>query len=123
MDRNQVINDFLTTLIAPVVKEAVREELARHAHLSDNQNLEDEFLNAKESAEFIGDALQTFYGRTSKGEISTYGSGKRIFCKKSELMAWKEKQRTKPKEAVEQEVDSYLVSKRRTKQQKPSKSR
>lgn len=47
-----------------------------------------EFLNAKKSAAFIGDAMPTFYKRISKGEIRKYGSGRRVFCKRSELLEW-----------------------------------
>lgn len=81
-----------------LIDKAVKKALSHHLHLPEKKDNEEELLSAKEAAEFIGDALQTFYGRTSKGEITTYGSGKRIFCKKSELIAWKARQRTKPEE-------------------------
>ena len=97
------VQDFINTFLKPAFREVVREELQKQKTNS-VQPSEDEFLTAKESATFIGDALQTFYGRASRGEIATYGSGKRIFCKRSELQAWKEKNRTHSKEDLNEEI-------------------
>ncbi|MEK6476025.1 helix-turn-helix domain-containing protein [Catalinimonas sp. 4WD22] len=103
MNTDQLINSFLKSHVYPSLREIIREELQKNEQHS-NFSSGDEYLTAKESAEFLGDALQTFYGRTSRGEINTYGSGKRIFCKRSELAAWKEKQRTKTKDAEREEI-------------------
>lgn len=104
MSTDQIIHHFLMTYIIPVVKSAVRDELRKQVPHANPQADEDTLLSAKEAAEFTGDALPTFYGRTSRGEIATYGSGKRIFIKKSELIEWKQQQRTKSKDQIREEV-------------------
>lgn len=106
-----ILDKYLENLI----DRAVGKALSRHLSTNDKDDDVEELLTAKESADFIGDALQTFYGRTSRGEINTYGSGKRIFCKKSELISWKEKQRTKSKEALKEEVRTRARNKKRAK--------
>ncbi len=108
MNTDQIIHHFLSTYIIPAIKSAVRDELKKHVSPVDPPADEDEMLSAKEAAKFIGDALPTFYGRTSRGEIATFGSGKRIFIKKSELMEWKRKQRTKSNEQIIEEVAHEL---------------
>ncbi len=114
MQSDNIINSLVRTYFVPVFREIIREELQKRDS-STKELLDDGFLTAKESAEFIGDALQTFYGRTSRGEINTYGSGKKIFCKRSELIAWKEKQRTTSKEALTAEVREQVRGKKRAK--------
>lgn len=110
MNTDQIIHHFLMTYIVPAIKSAVRDELKKQVSHANPQAEEDKLLSAKEAAEFIGDALPTFYGRTSRGEIATYGSGKRIFIKKSELIEWKQRQRTKSKNQIKEEVAKELSS-------------
>ncbi|MEP4532106.1 MAG: helix-turn-helix domain-containing protein [Cyclobacteriaceae bacterium] len=59
------------------------------------------FLNAQESAAYLGDAMPTFYRRVSEGELPTYGGGKKIFCKESDLMDWLSQSRSYSKEQLE----------------------
>ena len=104
MSTEEVIQHFLKTYLTPAIRYAVREELKKYIQHQKPDEPSDEMLPATEAAAFIGDALPTFYGRTSRGEIATYGSGKRIFIKKSELLAWKQKQRTLSTEQIQEEV-------------------
>jgi hypothetical protein len=104
MNTDEFIQHFLQTYLTPTIRYAVREELKKQIQHQKAEEPSDEMLSAKEAAAFIGDALPTFYGRTSRGEIATYGSGKRIFIKKSELLAWKQKHRTLSTEQIQEEV-------------------
>lgn len=52
------------------------------------ENKEENFLGPQEAADFLGDALATLYGRTSKNEIPFYKRGKKLYFKKSELIEW-----------------------------------
>lgn len=108
MNTEDVIHHFLNQYITPAIRNAVREELKKNHVKTPSSEPDKEMLSAKEAAAFIGDALPTFYGRTSRGEIATYGSGKRIFIKKSELLAWMQKQRTFSAEQVHEEVAREL---------------
>ncbi len=108
MNTEEVIQHFLKTYLTPAIRSAVREELNRHSYKHKPDEPSNEMLSAKEAAAFIGDALPTFYGRTSRGEIATYGSGKRIFIKRYELLAWKQKQRTLSTDQVRGEVAREL---------------
>ena len=108
MNTEDVIHHFLNHYLTPAIRNAVREELKKHNPHQKPSEPSKEMLSAKEAAAFIGDALPTFYGRTSRGEIATYGSGKRIFIKKSELLAWMQKQRTFSAEQIHKEVAREL---------------
>lgn len=108
MRTEEIIQHFLHSYVAPMIRTAVREEFKQQQKTSTSPIPEKEMLSAKEAAEFIGDALPTFYGRTSRKEIPTYGSGKRIFIKKSDLLAWKQKQRTKSRSQIDEEVAQEL---------------
>ena len=112
MSTEDVIQHFLNTYLTPTVRNAVREELKKQQVKTEHCEPDKEMLSAKEAAAFIGDALPTLYGRTSRGEIATYGSGKRIFIKKSELMAWMQKQRSRSISQIEEEVAHELKKKR-----------
>jgi len=108
MSTEEIIQHFLKTYLTPAVRNAVREELKKQHVKTPSTESDKEMLSAKEAAALIGDALPTFYGRTSRGEIATYGSGKRIFIKKSDLLAWKQKQRIKSRSQVDEEVSQEL---------------
>lgn len=110
MTTEEIIQNFLNTYVAPMIRTAVRDEFKRQRNVSTSLTPKKEMLSAREAAEFIGDALPTFYGRTSRREIPTYGSGKRIFIKKSDLIAWMEKKRTQSFDQVEEEVAQELKS-------------
>ena len=112
MNYDQIIRQLICTYFVPIIRKAVREEIKQLKLNMQASTDEDEMLTAQQSAAFIGDALPTFYGRTSRGEIATYGSGKRIFCKKAELIGWKQKNRTKSKDQIKQEVAEELGRKR-----------
>lgn len=56
---------------------------------------EERLLNVREAARFLGDAVATLYGRTSKNEIPFYKRGKQVYFKKSELLAWIEEGQVK----------------------------
>lgn len=72
-----------------------------------------EFLSAKEAAAFLGDALPTFYKRVSDREFPTYGGGKRIFVKRSDLINWLSQARTYSKEQLETNIFSKMAEGRR----------
>ena len=46
---------------------------------SEPEGEEDRLLNVREAARFLGDAVATLYGRTSKNEIPFYKRGKIMF--------------------------------------------
>ena len=65
---------------------------------------EKEFLDAPSSAEFIGESLSSFYRRTSNREVPFYKRGKKIFCKKAELIKWLESGKKKSRAEVLESV-------------------
>ncbi|GAB4242670.1 MAG: hypothetical protein Tsb0034_20180 [Ekhidna sp.] len=79
-ERLEKIETLLEQLV--VDKEAVQEE-------------PEKLLNAQEAADFLGDALATLYGRTSKNEIPFYKRGKKLYFKKADLIGWIEEGKCK----------------------------
>lgn len=71
---------------------------------SEPEGEEDRLLNVREAARFLGDAVATLYGRTSKNEIPFYKRGKKVYFKKSELLAWIEQGRVKSQKEIQEET-------------------
>ncbi|MFH6983606.1 helix-turn-helix domain-containing protein [Marinoscillum luteum] len=71
---------------------------------SEPEGEEDRLLNVREAARFLGDAVATLYGRTSKNEIPFYKRGKKVYFKKSELVAWIEQGRVKSQKEIQEET-------------------
>ena len=71
---------------------------------SESESEEDRLLNVREAARFLGDAVATLYGRTSKNEIPFYKRGKKVYFKKSELLAWIEQGRVKSQSEIMEET-------------------
>jgi excisionase family DNA binding protein len=61
----------------------------------DQKSDPDYFLSVKEAADFLKEAKATLYGRTSRREIPFYKRNKRLYFKKSDLIAWLENGRRK----------------------------
>lgn len=92
---------FLQIFIAALEAVLLKHDLVISDNVKEN---EDEFLDAKKSAEFIGESLSSFYRRTSNREIPFYKRGKKIFCKKSELKLWLEEGKKKTRAEIRREV-------------------
>lgn len=92
-----------------VIHDAIKEAFRKYYHHEDPAT---EFLTAKEAAAFIGDALPTFYRRVSTGEIVTRGGGKRIWVRKSDLLAWLNQDRTYSKAHLEDSIIDQMIERR-----------
>lgn len=71
-----------------------------HQQSSDHEEDEERLLNVREAARFLGDAVATLYGRTSRNEIPFYKRGKKVYFKKSELFAWIEEGKVKSQSEI-----------------------
>lgn len=94
-----------------VIHKAVREAFSLSAKVEDPSEV---FLNAKEAAAFIGDAMPTFYKRTSQREFTLHGSGKKIFIRKSDLIEWLSKTKGYSKEQLEARVIDEMRNRRKS---------
>jgi hypothetical protein len=81
------IASLIKGMFKDAIKEVLPEMLSEYLPKKDDSA---EFLGAQQSADFIGESLSSFYQRTSKREIPFYKRGKKVFCKRSELIAWLE---------------------------------
>ena len=66
----------------------------------ESEDDDERLLNVREAARYLGDAVATLYGRTSKNEIPFYKRGKKVYFKKSELLAWIEEGRVKSQSQI-----------------------
>ncbi|MDF9794968.1 hypothetical protein OKW21_000231 [Catalinimonas alkaloidigena] len=116
-DFEMLIQRYLQQAVAPIieqsVKKAIRESLPNHALKKKDDDKE--YLNASESAAFIGDTMSTFYKRIFNKEIPRYGTPKRILCKKSDLEAFILRGRKKSKTELEEEAEELLSRNKRRK--------
>ena len=96
------IHKELADWIKILLKEAIEEYYSDQILITQNKS---EFLDAQTSADFIGESLSSFYRRTSNREIPHYKRGKKIFCKKSELIAWIEGGKKKSQQEIIKEMN------------------
>jgi predicted DNA-binding transcriptional regulator AlpA len=100
------IKEWLSQLIREAIFEAISKYFKPQSEI-------EEFLTAKESAAFIGDKMPTFYRRISEGEIPTCGGGKRINCRKSDLIKWLNQDRTYSKAQLKEDAITKMTERRR----------
>lgn len=79
-------------LITPVeletlIQQTLRKVLSEHSG-SKQEKEQEKFLNIEQAAEFLGLAVQTLYGYTSKGIIPFIKRGKSVRFLKSDLEKW-----------------------------------
>ncbi|MDB5243079.1 MAG: excisionase family binding protein [Spirosoma sp.] len=84
---------FLASLLRPIVREAVREELANLPTLP-STTTSDEVLTYDQAAVLLNLTAQTLYGKVSRCEIPFSKVGNRTYFSKQELLAWLHSQRT-----------------------------
>ena len=121
---NFSLNSLLQDLLNPIVRDAVSVAFKEHiTHLNPKPDDPNEMLSARDTARYLGVSLSTLYRYSCRGEINTYGSGKRIWFKKSELDQWLGKSKSKTRENLHEEIDGLLAGRknksRRTKTRKP----
>ncbi|WP_367391673.1 helix-turn-helix domain-containing protein [Lewinella sp. LCG006] len=69
---------------------------------------EDVFFDFLEMCDFLGIAQSTGYQRVSRGEIPHFKKGRRLYFRKSELLAWVESGRRKTTEDLNEIAEQYL---------------
>jgi len=80
------------------VREAVKEELQnfmKEAIVPEKQY--PERMNQKQACEYLGMSTNYLYQKTARNEIAVYKKGNRNFFKKSELDAWMDSKRIRPR--------------------------
>ena len=77
--------------------------------ISNNNNVEDLFLNVKEVAELTNYAAATIYDLKHKGKIPFYKNGAKLQFKKSEIIEWMEKGKGTTKDDLERKANEYLL--------------
>lgn len=74
-----------------------------------NSPPESEILSIDEAKDLLNLARQTVYGLCSKRAIPFYKRNKRLYFKRSELLAWIEKGRIKTQIEFDEEVADYII--------------
>jgi len=72
------------------------------------QSEEDVLFDFLEMCDFLGIAQSTGYQRVSRGEIPHFKKGRRLYFRKSELVAWIESGRRKTTEDLNEIAEQYL---------------
>lgn len=76
----------LTHLIEVALRRILKEELENSR--SSAQDAKSEIVFLEEALEITGLAKPTLYSKTSKNEIPHYKRGRKLYFKRSELLAW-----------------------------------
>lgn len=87
---------------------AFADRLRKDAPSLPTKEKESEVLTVDEAAEFLNLARQTLYGLTSKRAVPFYKKNKRLYFKKTELMAWVEEGKKKMQREFDDEIVTYL---------------
>ena len=96
-----LFRQFLKSILKEILQELLPEVIQELQLIQSTSS--EEFMDAQKSAAYIGDSLSSFYRRTSDRDIPFYKRGKKIFCKKSELIAWLESGKKKTTKEIEDE--------------------
>jgi excisionase family DNA binding protein len=83
--------------------------------LCEKETTEDELFTIDETAKFLRLAKVTIYGYVQRREIPHSKLGKRLFFRKTELLEWIDKRKILTTEEIQQQVDSYILKRRRRK--------
>jgi len=79
----------------------------------EKETTSDEIFKIEQVAKYLFLSVPTIYGYISKGLIPHYKVGKRLYFKKTEILDWIYKNKRLTNEEIQQQVESYLVKKRR----------
>ncbi len=100
--------DQLKEFFAGIIREVISEGQSRLAKATGNLNPDDEqMVNIAEAARITGLAVNTIYDKTYHRNIPHYKKGKRIYFRKSELLAWIGKGRMMTQEEIDAKAVSY----------------
>lgn len=101
-------NVFLTSLTLPEVQQLFRKELeAFYAKVNTQpapQKEENDFTNIDGAMEITGLERSTIYNKWSKGEMPGYKKSRRLYFKRSELIAWLESGKRKTIKEIAEKV-------------------
>ena len=91
-------------------------KIPQSKHEIANEEPED-ILNISQAAKLLFLSVPTIYGLVSKMEIPFFKIPwhKRLYFKRSVLLAWIEESRRKTKKEIENDADLYIIRKRRVK--------
>jgi excisionase family DNA binding protein len=105
----QIISDVVSPLVRREVRGALQEFLGSPAQTPDDNPM----LTANQAARYLDVSLQSIYRFSSRGVISCYGSGKRIYFKRQDLDAWLQQKRGRSANEAARQVDALLANRRR----------
>lgn len=84
---NQPSFDQLPEMVSKILEKVeLLEELLLEQTI--NKNDQEEMLNIKDAAVFLGLSVPTLYSKVSRKEIPYHKPGKRLYFQKSELLDW-----------------------------------
>lgn len=69
---------------------------------------EDRFLTVQQAAEFLSLSVPTIYSKCSKGELSFFKQGKRLYFSQKGLSEYLKQGRVKSNEELRAEANAYL---------------
>lgn len=93
-----------------IVSDILENFFKKSPQKQDDPTMKD-ILNAKEAAGFLDLAITTLYGLTSDNKVPHFKRGKKLYFRRSELLAWIEEGRIKTREELDLEAESYLGKK------------
>lgn len=102
----QCIKEALLPEIKTLIHQAVKEALDNHPSITGV--VEEEFFTAEEAAAYVKEKLPNFRKRLMRGEIPRLGPDGKVYCKKSDLVAFMSQQPAKTKQQLEAEANDAL---------------
>ncbi len=115
MEAEQVFFNVPLARLEPIFKRWIKDVLESNPQRVEPIDQPDKILNVEEAARFLRVKRQTIYEKVKKGELpvcKTPGT-KRLFFSYSDLMNYIKRGRIKTNAEIAQEVDNYLINKKR----------
>ncbi len=101
-----VSKNEIKQLIEKAVEKAIRDKLNNESEQTTN------FLDFNQTAEFLGIAKATLYGKCSNLLIPHFKKGKKLYFDKAELLDWLKSGKRKTINDINESVNSHLINRK-----------
>ena len=103
---------ILTTIskkeIKKLIEDAVQKAILENQNLVDDQN--SSFMDVNQTAEFLGIAKATLYGKCCNLLIPHFKKGKKLYFDKAELLNWLKSGKRKTVNDINEKVNTHLLN-------------
>lgn len=107
-----LLASFLQEILTPIISESVRKSF-QEFNRPNTDDSQKEYWDIKKTAEFLDLSKASIYRYTSSNQIPFHKRGKKLYFKKSDILAWLENGKNLTNEEYEEKAQSKLLKSRK----------